>query len=274
MFQPDAPSLPLPTEPRVPPSTPPLPAAPLRTAALDATGYVAIMAAGMAVMHHGFGFSYGQPEMMLVIGPVEVLLTLWAIRAARRQGGLAECGLGPVRRGGLWWALPLALPAAAGLASFAFAAARVGLPPGGGTLVLAAAATTGLVGLSEELMFRGVLLSAARREGGLFRAMFLSALGFMLLHAVNVLGGSPPEAVAVQLALTFLFGLCFAPVAVRLGSIWPLVLIHWAWDFMLYGHALVGASPGPAALAMGPLMLATAAAGWWSLRGERAPAPG
>lgn len=247
-------------------STTTIAAAP-RTARLAAAGYIALMAGGMAVMHHGFAFRYGEAEMALVLGPVEVLLTLWALGAARRQGGLAAAGFGRLRPGALGWLAPLAVPLAIGLWSLAGAVAAA--PPGRRGLLLAVAATTALVGLSEELMFRGVLLRGAWRGHGLYRAMLESAVGFMLLHAVNVLGGSPPAAVAGQLLATFLFGLALAPVAIRLGSLWPIASWHALWDFSLFGHAAAGAQPPPVVAILWPILVLLAAAGWWSLRGAR-----
>ncbi len=240
---------------------------------LTAAGvYIAIMGLGMALMHHGFGYRYGAPDMFRVIGPVEVVLTLWTLWALRRLGGAAEAGFGPLRPRALPWLLVLGLPVIVVLGSLAGHLARSAGALDGErwTRLAGAAATTGLVGFSEEAMFRGVLLHGAWRTRGLFRAMLLSAAGFALLHAVNVLGGSPPGAVAVQLAVTFLFGLTFAPLAVRLGSLWPLVVLHAAWDFGLFAHEILGVAP-PAAAALQPLLLALAApALWWTLRGDRA----
>lgn len=236
---------------------------------VPAAVYIGLMAAGMALMHFGFGLRYDQPEMVRIIGPVEVVLTLWTLHAVRRLGGWRAAGMGALRWRALAWLLPLAVPLALGLASLAREAARPGLAPGRGELLAMVAATVGLVGFSEELMFRGVLLRAAWRRTGLFRAMLASATGFSALHAVNLLGGSPLPAVAVQLLSTFLFGLCFAPLAVRLGSLWPLVLFHWGWDLMLLGHAALGVAVPAVALLSAPLMIAVGAALWWSLHRQR-----
>jgi membrane protease YdiL (CAAX protease family) len=234
-----------------------------------AAGYIGLMGLGMTAMQQVGGVRYGDPEMMQLIGPVEVLLTLWTLWAVRRQGGLAAAGLPLVRPRQWLWIVPFALPVLAGLASLAQLVLRGPLPAGKPALLLAAVVTTGLVGFSEELMFRGVLLRGAWRQVGLYRAMLVSALGFMLLHAVNVLGGQPLAATGAQLASTFLFGLAMAPVAVRLGTLWPLVLVHWGWDLLLFGHGALGEPPPALAMAFLPAELLVAAAGWWSLRRER-----
>lgn len=240
--------------------------------AAAAAAYVAIMAVGMAVMHHGFGYAYGQPEMVYVIAPVEVLLTAWAVLAARAQGGWRAFTLGRPRRSGLLWLLPFALPVLAGTIAVALALAQAAprLPPERWTLLALVAACTALVGFSEELVFRGLLLQGAWRLSGMFHAMRVSALGFALLHAVNLLGGSPPGAVGLQVLLTFAFGLAFAPLAVRLGALWPLMIVHALWDFTLLAPAVLpGGQPPAAALLYLPAALLLAPALWWSLRAHR-----
>jgi len=91
--------------------------------------------------------------------------------------------------------------------------------------------TTLLVGLGEETMFRGVLLHAFLREGGALRAMLISTAGFSLLHAVSFLAGQSGAGTVVQLAYTFLWGFMFAPLMLRVNSLWPLIIVHWLWNF-------------------------------------------
>jgi membrane protease YdiL (CAAX protease family) len=242
-----------------------------RRAVAAAAAYIGLMAVGMAVMHHGFGYAYTQPEMVRVIGPVQLVLAAWAIQAARRQGGWRQVGFGRLDRRALWWLLPFAAPLAVGLASLAGGLARLGpqLDPGRWALLALVAGTTGLVGFAEELMFRGVLLHGAWRGGGLFRAMATSAVGFSLLHAVNLLGGAPAPAVGIQLLTTLVFGLAFAPIAVKLGSLWPLIVLHGLWDFMLLAHQVLPLEPPLTVVLMTPLLLACAPVLWWSLRSRR-----
>lgn len=243
--------------------------------------YVAIMALGMAAMHHGFGLSYDRPEMTQVLIFVEVALSGWAWWAARRQPWWPAAVAGRPSARGLAW---FALPALVVLGTFAAAAAEVlrlapGLAAAQWRLLAVVGACTALVGFSEELLFRGVLLRGLGRAGGPFRAMALSAVGFALLHAVNVLGGEPPATVGAQLVLTFLLGLCWAPLAVKLGTLWPLMVIHWLWDFSLVGLGVVGRQAGQvpqvaqvAGLQL-PLNLLLIPLLWWSLRRERTAAP-
>jgi membrane protease YdiL (CAAX protease family) len=100
--------------------------------------------------------------------------------------------------------------------------------------------TTLLVGLGEETMYRGIVLHAFLTTNRVRWAMLVSAIGFSLLHAVNVFGGVPLLTVPAQLISTFLFGFLLAPLMLKLNNIVPLMIFHWLWDFVLFVSPLVG----------------------------------
>lgn len=80
----------------------------------------------------------------------------------------------------------------------------------------------GLVGLVEELLFRGLLYQAFDSWLGTRWAIWGSAVGFALWH---IFGQGPLIGFA-----TFLVCLIFALVRWRAGGILGLVLIHGLWD--------------------------------------------
>ncbi len=57
-----------------------------------------------------------------------------------------------------------------------------------------------MVGTGEEFAFRGLLLRGVLNPKNPLPALFLSALGFSLLHSVNIFGGEPAPTVAYQMA--------------------------------------------------------------------------
>lgn len=59
-----------------------------------------------------------------------------------------------------------------------------------------------LVGLSEELIYRGVIFTNVTEGKGLKKGIFISAFLFSLLHTVNILGGLSFSQVATQLVTT------------------------------------------------------------------------
>lgn len=206
--------------------------------------YIAIMGVGMYVMHHIFGYSYGQPEMNYVISFFEVGLTALGLYTAKKYFGWKLVGFGKFRLKGLWWFLPYLLLIGAML--FIFEVDLVKnmdhLSSRQWTLLAAVTFCTFLVGFSEELVFRGVVLKGFLEKHGVFFSMFMSAVLFSLLHSVNVFGGMPFIVMLVQLFLTFMMGLAFAALAIKLNNITPLILFHFLWDMLLFSWLVLGSS--------------------------------
>jgi membrane protease YdiL (CAAX protease family) len=79
-------------------------------------------------------------------------------------------------------------------------------------------------------MFRGVLFSALRTRLALLPAAFVTTLIFGGAHLLNiaVMGAFwPTLAQAVAAAMT---GLLFLALRVRLGSLYPVIILHAVWD--------------------------------------------
>lgn len=87
-------------------------------------------------------------------------------------------------------------------------------------------------GFMEETLFRGVILSYLRR-GGIARAVAISSVSFGLLHISRLFFGSAPMTVIWQALFAMCFGVAFCALRLRTGTIWPLILLHALWDFVL-----------------------------------------
>ncbi|MFM1582479.1 CPBP family intramembrane metalloprotease [Helcococcus ovis] len=90
-----------------------------------------------------------------------------------------------------------------------------------------------LVGISEELIYRGVVFTNLHKEKGFTKALIISASAFSLLHAVNILGGLAFNQVLSQLISTFVAGLFFATVYKYTKNILLIVIYHATWDYVL-----------------------------------------
>ena len=88
--------------------------------------------------------------------------------------------------------------------------------------------------LSEELLFRGALMTSLARTGSLRSAVVVSAVAFAFLQRANA-GVS-----VLAFVNLFLFGLVLALIMVRSGSLWGSVALHTAF---LAGNALLLGSP-------------------------------
>lgn len=91
--------------------------------------------------------------------------------------------------------------------------------------------TTLFVGFNEEVLFRGIILRQLHPERHPYRAIVISAALFSSFHLLNLIAFIPLSAMVFQLGNTFLYGLFFALIALKLNNLWPLIFFHALWDF-------------------------------------------
>lgn len=97
------------------------------------------------------------------------------------------------------------------------------------------------IGLFEELAFRGVILlmiaeKRRRTRMGLFVSILLTSAVFGAVHLVNLVAGSSPGAVFMQIGYSFLIGAMCAVVLLKTANLWLCVVLHATFDFC--GHLL------------------------------------
>ncbi|MBI38766.1 MAG: hypothetical protein CMF59_04145 [Leptospiraceae bacterium] len=107
-----------------------------------------------------------------------------------------------------------------------------GLPPHVAIAYLAI--NTMFVGLSEELMFRGILYRAFIQRYSLWRTTAFVSLLFGAVHLANgFMTGDWLQAILQALA-TAMIGVAFLAYRVRTGSLTPCIIIHGLYDFSLF----------------------------------------
>lgn len=112
-----------------------------------------------------------------------------------------------------------------------------------GGAFLAASIVLLLVGFTEELATRGLLLVALRSRLSEVWVWFLTSALFALMHLVNVFSGQAIGPTLQQVALAFGAGTIFYVLRRVTGSlIWAMIL-HGFWDFSTF--ALTQGTPGP-----------------------------
>jgi uncharacterized protein len=126
-------------------------------------------------------------------------------------------------------------------------AAVFGLPPA--TVLLLTLVNSLLVGLSEELMFRGAMLQGFRHAVPIWPAVLLTSVAFGAVHSLNVFVTGDLKGALIQSSAAFLSGLIFIALRLRTGSLWPSIIVHALWDFATFtlGSAGKGASHAGAA---------------------------
>ena len=92
-------------------------------------------------------------------------------------------------------------------------------------LAALAVAAMCLVGLLEELIFRGLLFRAMCRDN-VNVAILVSSLTFGVGHIVNLLMGAPVLDTLLQLVYASAVGFCYTAIVYVGGSIWPCVISH------------------------------------------------
>ena len=95
-------------------------------------------------------------------------------------------------------------------------------PKSFGVFILSVFVTCILPSITEELLFRGVILQGLRRRFGDISAIFLSAIMFALMHQ-NL----------QQLVYPFLLGSVMAWVVVRTGSLVSSMIVHFINNFLV-----------------------------------------
>ena len=80
-------------------------------------------------------------------------------------------------------------------------------------------------GASEEVLFRGMLLSSMSRKTGVFTAVMLSSALFAAMHLASFEG-------LLYLLTLFGLGALMAVVTIRTNSLWAACGLHTAWNFV------------------------------------------
>lgn len=138
-----------------------------------------------------------------------------------RQNGLkAYCGLVPFKGDlkGFGWFIPLILLSTVNL----WAGARMPAAP---LTALLTAGSMLCVGFLEEVIFRGFLFNAMKKDG-LKTAVIVSSLTFGAGHIVNLLMGAPLLDTLLQLVYASAAGLMFTVIFLKGGSLIPCILSH------------------------------------------------
>ncbi|GJL83992.1 MAG: CPBP family intramembrane metalloprotease [marine bacterium B5-7] len=91
-----------------------------------------------------------------------------------------------------------------------------------------------LVGISEELMFRGLLFSGLYKRYSYWAAIIGVSILFGLVHVLNGFITGDFQSGIFQSILATFSGLLFMAVRIGMGSIVPAILLHWLWDFGLF----------------------------------------
>ena len=84
-----------------------------------------------------------------------------------------------------------------------------------------------LPSILEEVAFRGVILAMFLRFYNQPKAVIFSALGFGVIHLLNLLNGDDPTWVAGQVIWAAILGLFYGYVTLKTDSLLPAMIVHY-----------------------------------------------
>jgi membrane protease YdiL (CAAX protease family) len=145
------------------------------------------------------------------------------------------------------------------IANFAFAAAGAPLPPAG--VIGMVAVNTLMVGISEELAFRGMLWSQVRERLPFWPGFLLVSAPFGAVHVLNGLITGNWSGGAIQAFNAAVTGALFLALRIRTGSLLVVIVLHVLWDFMLFFASASDDPAGAAAAAPAGMMTELATIG-------------
>ena len=172
----------------------------------------------------------GTPWVRQFIIPLLVVLALQVI-VISRLGWWKPVLRDDERSSKSWmWVFPLLV-----LLVGVLALSREGFASAAGTPYLVGCAITMLlVGTTEEVTFRGILLVGGRRAFGKeSTALVFSSVLFGLFHLPNVFIGSTWGSSIKQVVFTAVMGAAFYALRRVSGSLIPCIVLHAAYDFAL-----------------------------------------
>ena len=163
--------------------------------------------------------SYGDDSLQMLLGLVAVSAALLAV--IRLLGIEKELGMTRWLQNGkaLLWLLPMWVLSTGNLWG------GVGLRYAGINTLMAVLSFL-LVGVVEEIVFRGFLFNGMKRTGKLSVAIVVSALTFGMGHIVNLLTGHATMETLVQVLFAVAWGFLFTFAYLKGGSLLPCIAIH------------------------------------------------
>jgi len=87
-----------------------------------------------------------------------------------------------------------------------------------------------LVGVFEEGLFRGILMKGARTRFGPLTAVLIASVLFGFMHIVNYISGQPLPDTMTQILHAAIGGFMYGMLRLRIGALWPVILLHGFWD--------------------------------------------
>jgi hypothetical protein len=202
--------------------------------------YVGVLTLGAFLVFRVGAPPVDVPGVLAKLLPVQCVAVALCVFFALRSGGWRNVGFGRIDLTGLIWFLPAWWVLAALFGEVFLDGSAPALKDLGAATWTFLLLAPLLVAFGEEVMFRGVLLRGALAELPVAPALLLSTVGFAALHFVNGISGQAAAGTVQQVGFALVVGFALAPLAIRIGSLWPLILWHWLWNVAIFASQIAG----------------------------------
>ncbi|MEG0855920.1 MAG: CPBP family intramembrane glutamic endopeptidase [Terrisporobacter sp.] len=96
-----------------------------------------------------------------------------------------------------------------------------------------------MAGFCEEVIFRGIVLDSFKSDKSMIGAMIFSSLGFSICHITTLIMGIPVLDVLWRVISSSLLGFSFVGLVIKINNIWPIILFHIIWNYIIMAsHAI------------------------------------
>jgi len=213
----------------------------IKQPSLNKIGYVTyatfmlVITFGMALSSFIYEAPYGSLKMIQVLLPFQVALIVVCAFSISRYLSWREVVFKSINKKSLLWLAPVVLILLSVWFIFLINIRTISVEYSAWSNFILIGLVTLLVGISEELMFRGVLLQILWHTQGPRKAVLISALLFSMLHSINIMGNHSLTNTLLQMITTFILGVYAAGVTLKIRNLVPMILFHWLWDFILIG---------------------------------------
>lgn len=205
----------------------------LRTGIWAAIIYTAIIAVATLYVFRLLDAPSDLGDVLAALLPMQLIAVIFCCVVVRNFGW-RNAGFGRIRWSGMVWLLPSWVV----LALIAWNLSEVltfeDLINLGTEVLFLIVVTPLLIAFGEEVLFRGILLRGAMTQLTLPPAMATSAVLFGAFHVVNGFGEQDVAGTSQQVLFAVLVGFYLAPIAVRIGNLWPLIIWHWLWNIAVF----------------------------------------
>ncbi|WP_461815668.1 CPBP family intramembrane glutamic endopeptidase [Faecalimonas sp.] len=183
------------------------------------------MAIAMVVAYHIFGYKYTDPGLKNVLIYFEAIMTCYAIflyLKFYKGKAFKKMAVTP-------WLLVYSLFLTVILVLFIVQKGYLQNFDSFITTLI----TTIFIAISEEIVYRGIVLQGFFENNSKFKAIICSAILFSLLHFVNIFAGFTITSVILQLLNTFVHGVAIGCLMILTANIIPFIIFHFVWDFIM-----------------------------------------